>query len=61
MNRERPARYECWVGGCGAMVLFDVHPDGALFLWQPLNVNAGTVAKVEVVRDYMGSPPQKPA
>jgi hypothetical protein len=43
------------------MVLFDVHPDGALFLWQPLNVNAGTVAKVEVVRDYMGSPPQKPA
>jgi len=53
----RGRQFQVWFGGRGVMVLIEHHPDGKLFLWQPLNESTGTEATVDALRAYFAPAP----
>jgi len=51
-------RLQTWLGGRGALVLIELHPDGKTFLWQPLAGEINTLSgNAATLRAYLAGTP----
>jgi DNA-binding IclR family transcriptional regulator len=48
--------FQLWASGSGAVLMAELHPDGSVFLWRPLEHTHAPAATVDALRAYLANP-----